>query len=91
MTGKSRHGKRKLAFRGKKKKSRHHPPAVVTQASKPVSTKLPTKLPTPSVRAPTPTTLAPARYPYIIGELRRFSILAGMVLVILIVLALVLP
>ncbi len=44
----------------------------------------------PPVSVPTPMAkLSPARYPYIVAELRRFGILAGIMLVILIVLALV--
>ena len=47
-------------------------------------------VPSPSV----PTTIATptgARYPYVVAELRRTGILAGVMLAILIVLALVLP
>jgi len=94
MSDKSRHGKGKRSFHSKGKKSRQHFSAtaaqqrVVAQTNKPVVSP---KLSAPSVSAPTPTTLTTARYPYVVAELRRFGILAGIMLVILIVLALVLP
>ena len=95
MPGKSRHGRIKHSFQGKKKKSRRSHPAAVAQRqadiqiSKPVASP---KVATPSAgaRAPTPM-LTAVRHPYILIELRRIGILAGMMLVILVVLALVLP
>ena len=94
MPSKSRHGRRKHSFRGKKKKGRRSPPAVVAQRqadiqiNKPVA---PPKAVTPSVSAPTPTpVLTAVRYPYILTELRRIGILAGILLAILVVLVLVL-
>jgi len=61
---------------------------AVAQTYKPVPQP---KAPAPSVSAPTPiTTQTVARYPYIIAELRRIGILAGIMLAILVVLALVL-
>ena len=94
MPGKSRHGKGKHAFHGKKKKSRQHFSAmaaqqrVVAQTNKSVVSP---KLSAPSVSAPTPmATPTTARYPYIVAELRRIGILAGIMLVILITLALAL-
>ena len=94
MPGKSRHGRRKRSFQGKKKKGRRSPPGIVAQQQadiqidKPVA---PPKVVTPSARAPTPTpALTAVRYPYILTELRRIGILAGIMLVILVVLVLVL-
>lgn len=64
------------------------PQPAVAQTSQPVT---PPRLSIPSVSAPTPKA-APttAQYQYITAELRRIGILAGIVLAILIVLALVL-
>jgi len=59
-------------------------PPVVTKIRKPVA-------PTPSAGTPIPrATLSTARYPYVVAELRRIGILAGITLAVLIVLALVL-
>ncbi len=95
MPGKSRHDRRKHSFQGKKKKGRRSPPGVVArrqeadiQIDKPVA---PPKVAAPSARAPTLTpVLTAVRYPYILTELRRIGILAGIMLVILVVLALIL-
>ena len=60
-------------------------PPVVTQTDKPVaSAPLPSA---PARKAATDT----IRYPFVVAELRRIGVLAGIILVILIVLALVLP
>jgi len=94
MPGKSQHGRRKRSFRGKKKKGRRSSPGVVaqrqaaTQTDKPV---VPSRVAAPSASTPTPMpVLTAVRYPYILTELRRIGILAGIMLVILVVLALVL-
>ena len=94
MSGKSQRSRRKHSFQGKKKKGRRSPPGVVAQRQadiqidKPV---VPPKVAVPSASAPTPMpVLTPVRYAYILTELRRTSILAGIMLVILVVLALVL-
>ena len=94
MPGKSRHGKGKHSLHRKRKKGRQRFPATVAvqpaaaQTSQPAA---PTWVPTPPVSVPTRMkTPTPARYPYITAELRRIGILAGIMLVILIVLALVL-
>ena len=94
MPSKSRHDRKKRSFQGKKKKGRRSPPGVVAQRQadiqidKPVA---PPKVVTPSASAPTPTpVLTAVWYPYILTELRRIGILAGIMLVILVVLALVL-
>jgi len=95
MPGKSRHGKRKHSSQGKKKKGRRGPPGIVaqqqaaTQIDKPVA---PPGVVAPSASAPTPMpVLTAVRHPYILAELRRIGILAGILLAILVVLALVLP
>ena len=94
MPSKSRHSRRKRSFQGKKKKGRRSPPGVVAQRQadiqidKPVA---PPRVVTPSARAPTPMpVLTAVRYPYILTELRRIGILAGILLAILVVLVLVL-
>ncbi len=93
MPGKSRHRKGKHALHSKRKKGRQHFAAtaaqqrVVAQTDKLVVS---AKSSTPSVSAPTPTAVTMTRYPYIVAELRRFGILAGIIVAVLIVLALVL-
>ncbi len=57
----------------------------VTETPKSVTSAPPASTPIPK------TTLKTARYPYVTAELRRIGILAGIMLVILIVLALALP
>ncbi len=89
MSGKSRHGKRKHAFQAKKKKSGQSPAAIVVQ-QQPVSQTDEPVAPSVSVPAPPPTQTA-SQYPYALTELRGIGILAGIMLVILVVLALVLP
>lgn len=83
MPGKSR---RRHPSRSKKGKGRRNHSAMVAQrqaVSHP-------EVPTPSVAVPTPiVTPTTARHPYIVTELRRISILAGIILAILVVLALV--
>ena len=94
MPSKSRHDRRKRFLQGKKRKGKRSPPGVVaqrqaaTQTYKPVA---PPKVAAPSASTPTPMpVLTAVRYPYILTELRRIGILAGIMLVILVVLALVL-
>ena len=95
MPGKSRHNRRKYSFQGKKKKGRRSPPGVVAQRQtdiqidKPVA---PPSLAAPSVSTPAPVpALTAVRHPYVLAELRRISILAGVILAILVALVLVLP
>ena len=91
MSGKSQHRRGKHAIHGKRKKGKLRPqviaaqPQAVTQADESVSP----EVPVPSTR--TATTAAPlaVKYPYILTELRRIGILAGIMIAILIVLALV--
>ncbi len=94
MPGKSRHDRRKHSFQGKKKKGRRNPPGVVAQRQagiqidKPV---VPPRVVAPSASAPTPMpVLTAVRHPYILTELRRIGILAGIILAVLVVLVLVL-
>lgn len=94
MPGKSQHGKGKHLSRSKRRKgSQHFPAAIiqqqaVTETHKPVA---PPKVTAPLASAPAQMpALTAVRYPYILTELRRIGILAGIVLTILVVLALVL-
>lgn len=93
MPSKSQHGRKKRSFQGKKKKGRRSPPGVVTQRQVATQTDKPVvspKVVTPSASTPTPMpVLTAVRYPYILTELRRIGIIAGIMLVILVVLALV--
>jgi hypothetical protein len=92
MSGKSRHRRGKHAIHGKRKKGKLRPqviaaqPQAVTQADESVS---PPEVPVPSVKTATPAAPLAVKYPYILTELRRIGILAGIMLAILIVLALV--
>ena len=93
MSGKSRRKKGRHLPQGKKRKSRQPFLAaarqpVVAQTGEPVSRP---KAPAPSVSVPTTMAkLAAVRYPYVTAELRMIGILAGVILVILVILALVL-
>ncbi len=90
MPSKSWQGRRKLP-RSKRGKGTAISPAMpvqqreVAQPDKPVAP--PPKAATPSAGVPV---LASVRYPYVVTELQRIGILAGIVLVILVVLFLVL-
>ncbi len=95
MPDKSRHGKGKHLVRSKRKKSGHgimaaaaqRPP--VSQPSGPVpQAEVVTRLPDTSTPS---ATVSAVLYPYILTELRRIGIIAGIMLVILVVLAFVLP
>ena len=92
MPGKSRHHKRKLS-RSKRIKGRQGVSAISTQPQAVAQTVKPApraKVRTPSASIPSSmANLAAARYPYIAAELRRIGILAGLILVILVILALV--
>ena len=94
MPGKSRHGRGKHPSRSKRKKGKQRFSAAVIQQQavaetpKPVA---PPRVAAPSASAPTPMpVLTAVRHPYILAELRRISILAGVILAILVVLVLVL-
>ena len=93
MPGKLRRRRGKYSLPSKKKKGRPSRPATViqqpavAQAHGPVSS---TDVSVPSASVPTPTARpAAVQYSYIATELRTISILAGIMLVVLVVLALV--
>jgi len=94
MPGKSRRKRGKYSFQSKKRK--HRPGRVTTLARQPAvsQTEEPVffpSVPLPSAGAPTPTAKPTlVQYPYISTELRTIGILAGIMLTVLIVLALVL-
>ncbi len=94
MPGKSQHGKKKRFLQDKKRKGKRSPLGVVaqqqaaTQTYKPVA---PPRVVAPSASTPTQVpAMTAVRYPHILTELWRIGILAGIMLVILVVLALVL-
>ncbi len=95
MPGKSQRSRKKHSFQVKKKKGRRSPAGVIAQQPAAIQSDKPLALPrvaAPELGAPTPPPLpAPLRYPYILAELRRTGILAGIILAILVVLALALP
>ena len=94
MPGKSRSRKGKYSVQGKKGKGRtvHPTPSTqqpaVAQTHEPVSSRevpvAPASVPTQLVKP------AAISYPYIAAELRTIGILAGIILIVLVVLALVL-
>ena len=93
MSGKSRHGKGKRSPQSKKRKSMQRfsatvaPQQAVARTYEPVSR--PSE-PAPSASVPAPMVkLAAVRYPHIATELRTIGILAGIMLTILVILALV--
>ena len=94
MSGKSRVSKQKHITRSKRRKGKQISPQPVAQQRAVAPTHeavADTEAAIPPVKVSTPksaTTAVP--YPYIVGELRGIGILAGIVLVILVVLALVL-
>ena len=94
MPGKSRHDRRKHSFQSKKKKGRRSSPSVVARRQADIQIDKPVASPgvaAPSTSAPTlMPVLTAVRHPYILTELRRMGILAGVMLAILVVLALVL-
>ncbi len=91
MPGKSQRGHPPRSKRGKGRRSRLVTVAqqqAVTQSYKPVPRP---EVSAPSVSVPTPMpTQTAVRYPYIVTELRTIGILAGVMLAILVILALVL-
>ena len=93
MPGKSRHS-RKHSFQSKKKKGRLSHLATVAQQPAVAQTHEPVSHPNasaPSASVPTPMAKPAAiQYPYVAAELRTISVLAGIMLIILVVLALVL-
>ena len=93
MSGKSQHGKGKHPPQSKKGKAKQRAAAmasqqrVVSQIPEPAA---PTTVTTPSIKVPAAVSRSAQRYSYVTVELRRIGILAGIIIVILIVLALVL-
>lgn len=91
MPGKSR---QKHQSQSKKKKRRRGSSAIAAQ--EPAVSQIYEPVSEPVVSAPSASVVTPkakqttARYPYIVTELRRIGILAGITLAILVVLALVL-
>ncbi len=94
MPGKSQRSRKKHSFQGKKKKGRGGSPGVIAQQPAGIQSDKPVALPrvvVPAVSRPAPSPApAPVRHPYILTELRRTGIIAGIMLVILVALALVL-
>lgn len=93
MPGKSRHGKGKHHHLSRKSRARQRHDAMAFQPPVAVDTPQPaaTISTPPLAKAPTPPAVPRmTQYPYITTELQRIGILAGIILVILIVLALVL-
>ena len=92
MPGKSRHSRKKHLPQSKKRKGRPSFPGVVApqqaeiQVDKPAA---PAQVVAPLASTPMPV-LTAVRHPYVLAELRRIGILAGILLAILVVLALVL-
>lgn len=88
MPKKPRKGK---AFYSKRKKIKQRAPVPV--ARQPAISQIPKPaVAPPAVRTPsTKSTAKTAQYPYIIAELKSIGIISGIIVVILIVLALVLP
>ncbi len=94
MPGKSRSRKGKYSAQGKKKKGRTGRPTMLAQqpataqthesVSSPKVPVAPVSVPTPMVKP------AAISYPYVAAELRTIGILAGIMLIVLVVLALVL-
>jgi len=94
MPGKSRRRRGKYSPQSKKRKGRPNRPSVfaqqpaVAQTHEPVSSP---DAPVPSASVPTPMVKpAAVRYPHIATELWTIGILAGVMLIVLVVLALVL-
>jgi len=94
MPGKSRQGRRKQTARSKKRKGRRSPSSAVAQQQAVASTHEAAVRPEVStLSASVPTsraTLTTVQHPHIVSELRRIGILAGVILVILVVIARVL-
>ena len=94
MPGKSRRRGGKYSPQSKKGKGRSSRPAVLAQQPAVAQTHEPVSSPdasVPSAGVPTPMAKpAAVRYPYIATELRTIGILAGVMLIVLVVLARVL-
>ena len=95
MSGKAKRGRGKHSSQSKKRKGRQDSAVIVAhqEAAAPVlKPAVPTEPSSPVVRAPAPAAKSVSvRYPHIGVELRNIGILAGIMVVILVVLALALP
>ena len=89
MPRKSWQGRRKLA-RSKRRKERRSPASAVIQQQTSTPTPQVTAVPRVSIPPAGVSTPRVAQHPYVVGELKRIGILAGIILVILVVLAAVL-
>jgi hypothetical protein len=93
MSGSSQHGKGKHTPQSKKGKAKQRAaamasqPRVVSQIPEPAA---PPGVATPAVKVPAAVSRSAQRYSYVTAELRRIGILAGIIITILVVLALVL-
>ena len=93
MSGKSQHSAGKHTPHSKKGKALQRAAAmtsqqrVVSQIPEPAA---PPRVTTPAVKVPAAVSRSAQRYSYVTAELRRIGILAGIIIIILIVLALVL-
>ena len=94
MPGKSQYGRGKHSPRSKRKKGKLGHPAIIAEQSVVAETRQPVSRPeppSPPAGVPTPMAkLAAIQYPHMATELRTIGILAGIMLVILVVLALAL-
>ena len=93
MPGKSRRKRGKYSLQSKRRKERLSRPTMSAQQPAAIQTHEPISSPrmsVPSASVPTPKTKPPAvQYPYVATELRTIGILAGIMLIVLVVLALV--
>jgi len=91
MPGKSQRSRGKRLSRSKRRKSKQNLPAAVPQQQTVAQIDKPVSSPYTSVTPAKASTPAPTQtqYPYIATELRRIGILAGVMLAVLVVLALV--
>jgi hypothetical protein len=93
MPGKSRHAQKKHQHHSKKSKAKQRQQSMSLQQN--VAAQIPGQAtaiekPSPLKPATSPAKTRTLQYPYITGELQRISILAGIIIVILIILAIVL-
>ena len=94
MPGKPKHGGKKYSPQSKKKKVKSVPPGRVAQQPVTIQTEESApqySAPTPSIHTP-PAMVIPtaARYPFIAIELRTIGVVAGIMLAVLILLAVIL-
>ncbi len=91
MPGKLQHGQGKRSSRRKRGKSRQSPSVIAAQRQPVAQAYKPVSRPAVTASSHVPiSTLTAVQHPYIVSELRRIGILAGTMLAILVVLALVL-